>query len=702
MPRLKIGARGSKLSIAQSETSLGQIRDALPGLEFDLLPIETTGDRDLSTALSDTSVGDDFFTDDLDRLVISGDLDAAIHSAKDLPDYSGTDIDWFCLPWREDPRDAILWPRGREKNTKNPIIGISSDSRNAYAQKRWPKGTQKAIRGAVDSRLEQMDRGDYDVLLLAVAGLNRLGLSDRVDEVLETSDLPTHEDQGRIAITFRRGNTDWLNIRNALLHPIVIAGAGTGREGNYSLAVKETLTQANVCLHDSLMSSEILNHCPGKLVHVGKRYGEGRSDERQRDIIDKMVDGARRGQRVVRLKGGDPSVFGRLKEEIDALASEGWPFRVFPGIPWICSAPLRHGIYLTERDLTRHFQVATGTEIEGKTFDGRDLDPEKGPVYFFMAVRKIPEIVEGLIARGYKRETPCAIFREDPGEEGIVRSTLKNIETDLAKSTLRPPAIFLVGEPARESLAFSSPKGALEGLRILLPGTVKTQKALTESILDLGGIPIPLTVFELKTEKGSAKDWIGRVEEFDWIVLSSASAVECLLEILRYFKIDLRSLPHIAVSGPSASKALKSIGLYPDYQPNSYTSRDLGEGMLKQLDMKDQKVLIPRSSASKSPLPNILEDAGARVEVVTLYANKSLELTQLPECDVVCFCSPSGFQPLSPFVEELKSITKASIGPVTTKAMKEAGWEVDVEPTVYNAQHLVWALASHQLWNTPQ
>ncbi|MGA0409841.1 MAG: SAM-dependent methyltransferase, partial [Limisphaerales bacterium] len=359
------------------------------------------------------------------------------------------------------------------------------------------------------------------------------------------------------------------------------------------------------------MAAEILEHCKGKLIHVGKRHGEGDSSDRQQELMNTMIQAARQGKRVLRLKGGDPSLFGRLKEEVDALTKDGWPFRVLPGIPWICSAPLRHGIYLTERELTRHFQVATGTEIDGKTFDGRDLDPEKGPVYFFMAIKKIHEIVTGLMNRGYRADTPCAVFREDPGEEGIVRSTLDGIEVAMERSKLHPPALFMVGDPARKDLAFRSPPGPLEGLRILLPGTPKTQKVLSDAILDQGGIPVPITVFELKTEKKEAHQWMSRIEEFDWLILSSASAVECLLELMDHFDLDLRCLPHIAVSGPSATKALKAVGLYPDYQPDSYTSRDLGEGMLKHLDIQHQKVLIPRSSASQSPLPNILEDAGA-------------------------------------------------------------------------------------------
>lgn len=698
MKKLTITARGSKLSVIQAKASLKRIETSLPQLQFDLVTADTAGDTDLSTSLTCNSIPDDFFTNTLDRAVLDGHADAAIHSAKDLPDYSGSNIDWFYLPWREDPRDTVLWPKSGKKNEDNPVVGISSPSREAYAKKRWPNCVIKPIRGAVENRIEQMDQGDYDVLILAVAGLNRLGLEDRCDEIISLADLPTHEDQGAIALTFKKGHPDMVALRQMLTPAVVIAGAGTGREGNYSVAVQQALSKAEVCFHDTLMAPEILTHVRGSLVNVGKRYNDKNPGQRQRDIISHLLTHSRKGQRVVRLKGGDPSLFGRLSEEIDALVEHGLSFRVLPGIPWLCSAPLRHGIYLTERQNVRHFQVATGTEIEGKSFDGRDLDPEKGPIYFFMAVTKLPSIVEGLIERGYKADAPCAVLREDAGEDNIVRGTLSTIVETMSKAKLKPPALFIVGDAADSSRAFTPPKAPLHGQRILLPGTERTRRALSESIVELGGTPIPLEVFELRPAHSEAKVWLKTLSDMDWIVLSSGSAVDVLLELLKDNNIDLRHLPRLAVSGPSAAKALKKAGLIADYQPQSYTSRDLGEGMLKTLDIKNQKVLIPRSSASVSPLPTILEDAGAKVFVETLYHNRAVEVEQLPDFDAVCFCSPSALQTLLPHREQFSGKTLCSIGPVTSAALTKAQLKVDVEPNIYDAQNLVWSLASHLTW----
>lgn len=680
--------------MAQTEQALAKLGYTFPSLEFEVRTFESAGDLDQKTSLLADGVGDDFFTDQLDRALLSGEIDAAFHSAKDLPDYEGSDIDWFFLPWREDPRDTLIWPKGRERNTTNPTIGISSPSREAFAKARWPDAKLAPIRGPIDDRIAQLDRGDFDVIILAIAGLNRLGLEGRIDEALSLEALPTHPDQGALAMTFRKDHEGLRHLRRLMMPPIVVAGAGTGRDGHYSVATREALEACDVCLHDALLDAEILGHAQGELQHVGKRYDDPRPGERQAQIIALLKNQARRMKKVVRLKGGDPSVFGRLSEELEALIELDIPFRVLPGIPWLCSAPLRHGIYLTERQSIRHFQVATGTEIEGKTFDGRDLDPEKGPVYFFMAMRKIPTIVEGLIKRGYEPNTPCAVFREEHG--AIRRATLATVEWILEDQPLKPPALLLVGDAADPTRAFTPPRRSLDGCRVLIPGTPSTREALAPRLRDLGAEVLPLEVFKLEANHGA--DWVETIPDYDWVVLSSASAVDVLFELMDAANIDLRRLPHLAVSGPSAAKALKARGLHTDYMPTTYTSRELGEGMLVNLSLKDQKVLIPRSTASRSPLPTILEDAGARVDVRDLYENRSLEVPQLPSFDAICFCSPSALTALLPHREQLLSSTIASIGPVTRKALEEEKLPVHVEPRQYDAEHLVFALADHWTW----
>jgi len=698
MPKLTIGARGSKLSVAQSKATIEHLVRCFPELDLHLQTFDTAGDIDKSTSLTVAGIADNFFSDILDQAVLEGKVDAAIHSAKDLPDYHGTDIDWFHLPWVEDRRDAVLYPRDRVL-PQQPVVGISSPSREDYAKRRWPNCQIKSIRGNIEARIEQMDRGDFDVILLAVAGLKRLGVDHRIDEILELSELPTHRFQGSLAITFKKDHPYLVPLRQMLIPAVVIAGSGTGREGHYSLAVRDALETSDLCLHDALMHKEILQHAHGEVVNVGKRYGEGKAMERQANLVQIMLDSARCGKQVIRLKGGDPSLFGRLSEEIGPLNDHHLLFRILPGIPWICSAPIRHGIYLTNREQVRHFQVATGTEIEGKTFQSQELDPVRGPIYFFMALNKLETIAKGLIERGYSPDTPSVVFREDSGPESIVRGTLKDIDANLKASKLQPPGLLLVGESAALDKTFTPSRGPLYGKRILCPGSESSRQKLTQLIEALGGLALPLEVFKLQTS--SKVNWLTTIQNHDYLILASGSAVHLLLQLLKAHRIDLRLLPKIAVSGPSAATALKEHGLYPDFMPDTFTSEALALQLIKARDVHAKKILVARSDASRSPLPQLLCDAGAVVQVETLYENCPVKIDCLPEFDAVCFCSPSAVDVLyNTFSDRLKTAQHiASIGPVTTKALMQKSLTVSVEPCINDVQHLVWSLTSKLLWS---
>lgn len=697
MPKLIIGARGSKLSVAQTKATLIQLKESFPDIEFELKTFDTTGDIDQASSLTAPGIADNFFSDSLDRAVLDGTVDAAIHSAKDLPDYHDSEIDWFHLPWIEDRRDAVLYPQDKPCGNK-PVVGISSPNREEYAKKRWPGCIIKPIRGNIDSRIQQMDQGDFDVILLAVAGLNRLGFDKRISEIISMDELPTHAVQGTLGVTFKRGHKELNTLRQILTHPVILAGAGTGREGHYSLAVKEALEQSDICLHDALLNKEILSHAKGEVINVGKRYSDGNAKEAQTHLVKVMLDATRAGKKVVRLKGGDPSLFGRLSEELSPLYEHALLFKVLPGIPWICSAPIRHGIYLTSREETRHFQVATGTEVEGKTFDSKDLDPTRGPIYFFMALNKIGSITKGLIEKGYAESTPCAVFREDAGSENIVRGTLKTIEANLKSAKLKPPGLLLVGESAAEEKAFNQSQGPLAGKRVLCPGSEVSRLKLTHMVEALGGEALPLEVFKLT--QSDASSWIDTLKDMDYLVLASGSAVEILMSLLKKHEVDLRNLPSIVVSGPSAANTLKKHGLYSDFMPKTFTSEALANELIQARDIKNKKVLVARSDASRSPLPKILEDAGAKVFTETLYHNQAQEIVSLPKFDAVCFCSPSSVEVLhKSFPTEIESANCiASIGPVTTKALQRKNLRIDVEPAINDAQHLVWALTSKLHW----
>lgn len=695
MRYLKVGARGSPLSVAQTKDSIGRLEACFPHLKLELKTYETAGDIDRSSDLGSNAIPEDFFSDTLDKAVLEGEIDVAIHSAKDLPEKIQDRLDWFYLPWREDPRDGLVFPKDRPL-PENPVIGVSSDSRTEYAKRRWPKGRVKGIRGNIGCRIRQVDEGDFDVAILALAGLNRLGLKKRISEVIPLDELQTHEAQGAIALTFKMGHPILSLMKRCLINPVMICGAGTGRDGNYSVAVSQALAEASLCLKDSLMENEILRYCKGRIVEVGKRYHDNAPGEKQKQMIDLTLDAVKKGEKVVRLKGGDPSLFGRLSEEIEALTRENIPFKILPGIPWICSAPIQHGIYLTERNHIRSFIVATGTEIDGKTLNLGQIH-QKSPIYFLMATRKLAEIVRDLIEQGYPSDTPISIFRETPGEENRISATLANIESIWEKASLQPPAIVMIGIQ-EHSVEFERTLGPLSGKKILCSGTANTKAKIESMVMKLGGQCEYRQTFDLKLSSVDELEPLKRLAQFDWIFFASGSSVEKFIEGMHVLQLDFRTIPKIAVSGPTAEDALKKHGLKSDFIPSQFTSQDLAKEIIVQEDVKGKKVMVMRSSASESPMAKMLSDAGAQVESVTLYINEAITLNDpLKDFDVAVFCSPSSVKAMvNAHRDQMEQATCiASIGPITTEALKKDGIEVHVEAKVFDVEHLMYAIVSH-------
>jgi uroporphyrinogen III methyltransferase / synthase len=696
MHTFKVGARDSALSVAQSKQTIATLESVFPDIKLELVSFKTAGDTDKKTSLTDGSIPDNFFSDTLDQSVINGHVDAAIHSAKDLPDYDESEIAWFTIPWREDNRDCIILRKDRII-PDNPKIGGSSVSREVFAQQKWPNGKSVAIRGDIENRIAQLDEGVVDVLILAVAGLKRLGLNDRITEILPTEELPTHPSQGKIAITFKKDNPHFLNMRMMLVETLNICGAGTGKDGNYTHSVTEALNNADLCLKDSLMDVEILNHCNGKIEEVGKRYHDEASSI-QSTIHKKMLDSILGGDKVVRLKGGDPALFGRLIEELDFINKNHLPWRVHPGIPWFCSATLKHGIMITSRMGIRQFTVTTGTQADGETIDCNSLNtPLNGSIFFYMATRKIDTICKNLIDQGMSTDTPAAIFREDEGDENIVRGTLEIIEEEFKKSSMVAPAIFMVGEATLKDNNYKPQYGPLNETKILSCGTDHTKKVLDSQITKYGGTSIPLKLFDLKINK---TPWIRELSNTDWVILSSASAASFFIKALIENNVDLRDCPNVATSGPSASKELLKHGIHSDYEAMVFTSESLANELIENKLLNKASVMVLNSSASLSKLSEKLKPHCASLKKFNLYNNIECDLdSPCPDFDIASFCSPSAFNAFeNNFPGILKGKKIASIGPVTSKAIEAKGYTVDIEPRVYDAVNLMRSIASKKIW----
>jgi len=216
---LKIGTRSSRLALTQTGNALEKLAEIFPSFEFTVTPLSSPGDRDHKTDLKHSD--QDFFTRDLDVAVINGEIDAAIHSAKDLPDSINRKLDWFWLPWHEDPRDVLIEGEGTRceisgsgsnKNDKYRI-GVSSERREEYCRKFFPDAELLPIRGNIEDRINKLDAGEYDLLIMAAAGLKRLGLKHRISEYIPLSEMPSPSGQGYLSVTFRKGDRRFEIIR---------------------------------------------------------------------------------------------------------------------------------------------------------------------------------------------------------------------------------------------------------------------------------------------------------------------------------------------------------------------------------------------------------------------------------------------------------------------------------------------------------
>ena len=665
----KIGARGSALSLVQTRAAVRSLRQTFPDTRWRIVPMASPGDRDQTTPLEKSAP--DFFTRDLDEAVRKGKIDCAVHSAKDLPGYSGAGgdmvtegLDWFWLPEREDPRDCWVFRANQEfnglKGVKGLKIGISSARRRAFARRAFPKAKLLPIRGTIDSRIRQMLEGRYDALLMALAGLKRLfkvsGDTFRLDgqavrfAPISVEELSPPEAQGVLAVTFRTGDARFAAMRSRFVKAVRFVSAGVGDAGLCTLTGLNDIASADVVLYDDLMGS--LDDLKAQLpppcgaarplpvfVPVGKRCGA--HPMRQPDITRLICDEARKGRRVVRLKGGDAGLFGRLAEETDALAALAIPFVVRPGVSALTAATTGTGMLLTRRGVSRGFTALTPRS------SGTDM-----PLVLFMAVQVAAEEARKLIAAGQSPQTPCAIVFDAAGPreevwQGSLRELSKGLKGFEGLNGLKDdrPGLVIVGEAATHLW----PKlGPLAGRRVLLTCSAAVQSQARLAIEDRGGRPIRWPMIELRAR--SLPDI--KAGGYGAIVLTSPSAVRIFF---RSCAIDRRRLPLFFTCGAGTDAELRRQGVASDLMPASDFSANglikaikgfkVEKGLKDDRDLKGFKVLRLRSAKAGSAVADALRAVGAQVDDFILYDNVAVaHADPLPPFDAVHFASASAVE----------------------------------------------------------
>lgn len=672
----RAGTRNSPLALWQTQQVRSLFGKLLPEAVFKSVEITTPGDADRSTDLRVSPA--DFFTKTLDAALLNGTVDFAVHSAKDLPYPVADGLDWFWLPDSGDRRDVLIG------SLEPKTIGVSSERRATYCAKRFPHAKQLVIRGNIEERIAQVDDGAFDLIVMAGVAMQRLGIEDRITEWIPLDELDTPEAQGALAITFRKNDPRMIAIRNQFLKSATFVGAGV-REGHCTLDGIRALQVAEVCLYDALMDDALLKHLPSssKNIYVGKR--QGAHSQSQDEINQLLCDWVRKGKRVVRLKGGDAGIFGRLAEEVEALEALNLSSRVLPGISAMQTAAADTGLLLTRRGVARGFSVMTPRLQGGGLAPIDTASRAQLPVVFFMSIGVAQQLADELIADGLVGETPCAfVFEAGSDRETVLRGTL-NALPKLDDKIRKLAGLFIVGEISR--YGFDQSLGAFGGQRILLTCSEALMPQAVQAVHDFGGKPVVRPLIELIV-KNSALDEMS-VAAADWIALTSPSSVRCFHEWLLNEKVDFRNLPKIMTVGSGTNRALEKIGLGCDLMPESDFSAN---GLLEIAApvVSGQKILRLRSQKAGSGLADGLRAAGAEVDDAILYDNRFVQYDRCPEFDTVFFASASAVES---FIEQwgvdaLNSKTILTMGQPTARALKKSG----VDPQVIGTQSTVGEL----------
>lgn len=665
---LKIGTRSSPLALLQAQSGAEEwVYPCRDTLDFTLIPFSTPGDRDQTTDLRTAPV--DFFTADLDDALRNRTLDCAIHSAKDLPDPLPEDIDFCWLPTREDPRDAIVCRKGVSPETAR-VIGISSDRRNAWARSRFPNAEFKVVRGSINRRLEQLDAGAFDLLLIATAALNRLGMSERITQIIPSEELTPPEGQGVLAITFLKGNRAMERLRQAIVYPVILAGAGPGDESLLTLGAVNALRGCDICLCDALGFHDLNRYLkPGATsIFVGKRMGG--HTLKQDGITQLLVQKACQGGKVVRLKGGDPGLFGRLAEEVEALSAHRLPFRVIPGISAMNAATTGTGLLPTRRGVSRGLTLATPRTGGAAAFVSISAEEQREmPHLFFMSAGESAALCESQIAAGLSPDTPAAaVFDASLPSETVLTGTLADLPAKVTAFSARfeqvPPGLILTGKVFDSRFLYPH-DGLLGGMRVLLTGSDALQESASAAVRRYNGIPVPCPLIELKIRPEAAE--AVRSMEADWLLVSSPSAAEFVLKTVK----DLRRLPKIMVCGAGISRIFRSYGIIPDAEPSEAFGNTGLVPLIEQVIHPGDRVVRIRSDLASVRSGEKVRSITSSYSEIVFADTVSVKQERLPPHDILFLASASAVHSLAELGEStvMKPQYIVVIGKPTARAL---------------------------------
>ena len=494
---------------------------------------------------------------------------------------------------------------------------------------------------------------------------------------------------------------------------VYLVGAGPGDLGLVTLRGKECIEMADVIVHDHLANPEILVWAreDAEIIYVGKRAGEHTLP--QHDINELLIDRVRAGKKVVRLKGGDPFLFGRGAEEAKAIVNAGMEFEIVPGITSAIAGPAYAGIPVTHRDRNSHVTFFTGHEDPAKMESAIDfgaLARLGGTQVMLMGVERIEAVARELMKQGTRPDLPVALVRwATTGRQKTLTGTLSNIAERVSDSGFKAPAVAVFGEVValREELNWHEQR-PLSGKRIVVTRTRKQAGSLSRQLRDLGAdvFEMPTIRIEPPTDLREFAELVQDAHAYDWIVFTSPNGVEAFFDI--FFKLyeDAREIggARIAAIGPATAQRVRDFHLHVDLQPEEFVSEAIVREFKKQGGVENVRILLARAERARDVLPKELSALGAIVDEAFAYRTvpETRDVTGARRrfveegADLITFTSSSTVENfLALGLAWPKGLKIASIGPVTSKTVRDSGLKVDIEARRHDIEGLVEAIRGY-------
>ncbi len=490
-----------------------------------------------------------------------------------------------------------------------------------------------------------------------------------------------------------------------------MVGAGPGDPGLLTLRAAAVLARADVLLYDALAADAIVALAPAtcERIFVGKRGGSHAMTQAEIEAL--MIRKAAEQRHVVRLKGGDPFVFGRGAEEAAALRAAGLTFEIVPGISSAIAAPAYAGIPVTHRDHNTAFTVATGHEDPTKSASTLDWDKLADPhraLIFLMATANLADIARELLARGLAPATPAAVVQDGtrPTQRTVV-GTLATIAADMARARIGAPAVVVVGDVVRLRAQIRwFDTLPLFGKRVLVTRPAVQAAEFARGLLARGADPIvaPLLAIVPPDDVRAAQHAVDALHDYQWLALTSRHGVDALFARLASIDADARHLGGIKVAaiGPKTEARLKHFGIRADVRPSEFVGEAIARALIDAANPGD-RVLIYRAQEARDVLPRMLGDAGLQPTVVAAYRTAVVSDPALPEnvarADILTFTSAGAVRAFASVLggnaraaAASRGKTIACIGPIVAEAVREVGLRADVVATEYTIDGLLEAL----------